>query len=191
MGVQILRITDQVFRQIADGTLALRTVDEALVSGGLDVPFVPTSAGDIATFWEPALSHADWEMQGTQLAAGSDLDTSLIISLFTDRLAAADDDIPDGTNDRRGWWGDTGEAYPIGSRLWLLERAKLTADAPLRAKNYCAEALQWMIDDGVVATIDIQTGIILPSMLAVQIVLYRQDGTRISRNFAWVWRNKT
>ena len=69
----------------------------------------------------------------------------MLISLFTDRLAAADDVIPDNTNDRRGWWGDLGEDFLIGSRLWLLARAKLTSDVPLKCKDYITEALAWML----------------------------------------------
>ena len=42
---------------------------------------------DILTTWEPWLLTGDWALDGPDLAIGSDLETSVIISLFTDRLA--------------------------------------------------------------------------------------------------------
>lgn len=184
MPVLVYRITDAGFARITDAA-ELRVVDVVL---GDAVAIAVTGVGDISTVWQTALGQGDWEMVGVLLRAGDDLDTALLISLFTDREAAADDEIPDGTNDRRGWWGDGGEPYKIGSRLWLLARAKLTMDAALKAKDYIAEALQWMLDDGVVAAINIETAVRLPSMLGAQVQISRQDGTQISYNFAWVWK---
>ena len=55
-----------------------------------------------------------------------DLQTAILISLFTDAQASPDDMIQDGSGDPRGWWGDLGSSKPIGSKLWLLGRAKQT-----------------------------------------------------------------
>jgi phage gp46-like protein len=60
-----------------------------------------------------------------ELANGDDFQTAAIISLFTDRVARADDPYED--NDRRGWWGFN-EQNQLGSRLWLIRREKLTRE---------------------------------------------------------------
>lgn len=186
MTINVYRITASGFRKIQSGAVVPRTFDE-IVIGGVEIPIVPVGSGDISTFWQPNLSRGDWEMNGTQLAAGNDLDTALIISLFTDREANADDVIPDGSTDRRGWWGDMGQKYKIGSRLWLIERAKLTADLGPRAVGYVNEALQWMIDDGVAARVDATYAIQFPSLLGMQVVIYRRAGPIVANNFAWAW----
>jgi phage gp46-like protein len=62
------------------------------------------------------------------------------------------------TRDRRGWWADEFAAVEgdrIGSRLWLLDRSKRTNETVLRAKQYVREALAWMLEDKVVASIDV------------------------------------
>src|SRR5260370_260114 len=105
---------------------------------------------DTTIIWNPALGYGDWDMDGAQLVAGDDLLTAVYISLFTDRVASPDDVIPDGTQDPRGWWGDAGQDVLIGSRLWLLNRAKQTTETLNLAKDYITEALKWLIDDGVV-----------------------------------------
>jgi phage gp46-like protein len=86
----------------------------------------------------------------------------VLVSLLTDRLANADDEIPDGTGDRPGWWADMvlplANAAPagdlIGSRLWLLSRRKVTEPTRIDAIRYCIEALQWLLGDGIAAAAD-------------------------------------
>ena len=99
---------------------------------------------DIALHFDPIAFACDYAVAAGDLAADNGLKTAVLISLFTDRLAAADDEIPDGTEDRRGWWGDMpadGSAPsgappdPIGSRLWLLARAKQSAETLNRAST--------------------------------------------------------
>lgn len=148
---------------------------------------------DIATIWNVQAVQGDWQMSGHDLLSGDDLGTAALISLFTDRVALPDDVIPDGTDDRRGWWGDMGQDYPIGSRLWLLERSKLTPDIAPDAEDYAMEALQWMIDDEVVARIQVAARVVsrVPGALVLGVVLYKTDGTRKAMNFVWVWNGIT
>ncbi len=143
---------------------------------------------DIAVIWNPALGHGDWELIGAQLSGDADLDTAILISLFTDAQANPDDAIPDGSNDPRGWWGDLDEDYAVGSRLWLLSRAKQTGETLALAQDYIAEALQWLIDDGVVAAFDITTEWTAAGLLGARVVAYKQNGTTVALNYNWVWQ---
>ena len=124
---------------------------------------------------------------GGYLASGDDLSTSVLISLFTDRLATPTDSLPDLTNDRRGWWGDLDQDVPIGSRLWLLSRAKLIAATATQAKGYILEALQWLIDDGVAASVTADTTIVNPNQLNAMVGIQQSDGTQRNMAFNWVW----
>ncbi|SIT43657.1 Mu-like prophage FluMu protein gp46 [Paraburkholderia piptadeniae] len=143
---------------------------------------------DITIVWDVDNSRGDWLLVGPALATGNDLDNGILISLFTDRTANTDDAIPDGTNDPRGWWGDIGEDVPIGSRLWLLSRAKQTQETLNNAVDYTREALEWMIDDGVAARIDVLAQWVRSSFLGLQVTLYKQDGTTVaSKSYAWAW----
>lgn len=146
---------------------------------------------DIAISWDAAHARGDWTVTGPDLTTGNDLETAILVSLFTDRMAAPDDVIPDGSGDPRGWWGDQGETHQIGSRLWLLERAKQTTDTLQRAYDYIAEALQWLIDDGVVARFDITVQWVSGGFLGAQVVAYEQSGTTVSSAFKWVWNGTT
>ena len=143
---------------------------------------------DTTTVWDVANARGDWQMSGPLLATGNDLATAILISLFTDRIAEPGDTIPDGSNDPRGWWGDSGNTVLIGSRLWLLQRAKQTQETLQRANDYIVEALQWMIDDGVVAKFDILVEWTQTSELGAQVVAYKQDGSTVATAYTWAWK---
>jgi phage gp46-like protein len=82
------------------------------------------------------------------------LETPVAMSLFTDRRAEPAD-VPN-PEDRRGWWGDTFadvEGDQIGSRLWLLGRAKTSDETLELAKLYAEESLAWLIEDRVATSV--------------------------------------
>lgn len=143
---------------------------------------------DISTFWQPQQVRGDWALAGADLAAGGDLATAVLISLFTDRRADPDDVIPDGTADPRGWWGDAGRDVPIGSKLWLLEREKRTEPVRLRAEDYIAEALQWLVDDGVAAAVEVTAQWALGGRLEAQVTIIEPAGRQQVFNYQWAWK---
>lgn len=118
-------------------------------------------SGDIATGWDPEAAGGDWSMVDGDLAADPGLRTAVILSIMTDATAHSDDELPS-DGDRRGWWGDLALAGEppgdrIGSRLWLLARAKATEETRRRAQLMCREALAWIIEDRIAASIDVLT----------------------------------
>lgn len=119
----------------------------------------------------------DLAIDDNGLMVGESLETAVIISLFSDRLAAADDLLPDGSDDRRGWWGDAFapvDGHLIGSRLWLLGREKQLTRVLKRAEEYAGEALQWLIADGIVTRVAVTASVAPGNLLALQIELDAQ-----------------
>jgi len=152
---------------------------------------------DITTSWDVANSRGTWVISGGALQSGNDLQTAVLISLFTDRLATASDVLPDTTGDRRGWWGDLDQTVPIGSRLWLLSRSKLTQAVATAAKGYMDEALKWMLSDGVAAKVTNTASIASsaingpPNILLLQPVIQQSDGTTFAPTYNWAWNQIT
>ena len=111
------------------------------------------------------------------------------ISLFTWRRANVDDVLDD--DQRCGWWGDSFPSVAddrIGSRLWLLRRVKLTAQTQLDAEFYAREALQWLIDDGHIRAVEIQTERLDDQRLNLRIYLALADGERLDINLNNSWQ---
>ncbi|MDH7971793.1 phage GP46 family protein [Sphingomonas sp. AR_OL41] len=150
---------------------------------------------DIALRFSPASQAADIAVQGGALASDDGLMTAIVISLFTHARARADDVLPQDGADLRGWWGDIGNADAndgIGSRLWLLVREKLLPTTALKARDICREALAWLVDDGVVRSVDVETAILPLSpanptgALAIGVSISRPDGPSRERyDFVW------
>jgi phage gp46-like protein len=143
---------------------------------------------DIALRWGTAA--ADVVVDDNDLLLDDGLDTAVIASLFTDRRAEDSDILPDGHTDRRGWWGDGLPTVPndkFGSRLWLLSREKQVPSVLERAKEYALEALQWLIEDKVAASVDVTTEFTKPGMLGIQIVIQRPQGPPAQFKFFYVW----
>lgn len=147
---------------------------------------------DIKTTWDSGALTGLWGVSAGALAADSDLETAVVLSLFTDRLAAADDHLPDGSTDRRGWWGDTGggdvHGLPnVGSRLWLLSREKVSDETLNRARGYAEEALAWLVEDGVAGSVAVDAEWQPGGGLALDVTIIRLDGLTYSHRFDAAW----
>lgn len=147
---------------------------------------------DLALTWSNELGSGDLSIIDLDLASDRGLMTAVILSLFTDRRAETDDVPPSGdARDRRGWWADQFAAVTgdrIGSRLWLLDRAKNSNETKLRAEEYAREALAWLIEDRVVSRIDVvieATG----AVLVLTVGLLRPGRDAVAFRFAHTWDN--
>ncbi|MCX2957527.1 phage GP46 family protein [Serratia symbiotica] len=99
---------------------------------------------------------------------------AVMISLFTWRRAEPDDD----TDTPFGWWGDTWPTVQndrIGSRLHLLKRSTLTNQTAQKAKEYIAQALTWMTDDGIALRVDVDVVRTVIDKLTATVILTLPD----------------
>jgi phage gp46-like protein len=133
---------------------------------------------DIRTAFISFDQGADYAIAALGLAEDNTLETAVILSLFTDRQANPADVLPDGGTDRRGWWADAFPVVPadqIGSRLWLLSREKQLQPVLLRAREYALEALQWLVDDGIAASVDAVAEIVRQGVLGLTVTITRPN----------------
>jgi phage gp46-like protein len=146
-------------------------------------------ASDIKIQFDELTQEFDFSYNNGDLVREEGLETAVLISLFTDRRANEDDELIN-QGQYRGWWGDLlSEDDQIGSRLWLI-RQKATQQNVNLAKEYIIEALQWMIDDRVVAKIDVETEAQGPAenkRLAARIRIYYNDGNVEAIEFKNLW----
>lgn len=110
---------------------------------------------DIAIEYKSQIKEYDISILNGDLKECDDLDSAVIISLFTWARASAgevDENAP-----RFGWFGDKIDADntdSTGSKLYLLKRKKITNQTIMDAREYIEQALQWMIEDGVATEIN-------------------------------------
>lgn len=144
----------------------------------MDIALVPNQAGETLVF--------DLALSGFDLAADSGLRTAVLLSLLCDRRAEDDDEIPDGTSDRRGWWADAfaeRQGDRFGSRLWLLRRSKQIPETARLAREYAEQALVWMVEDGVATSVAVSAEIVRRGVLGLRVAIMRPDGRRFEDLF--------
>ncbi len=137
-----------------------------------------------------SINQIDLAMDGVDLATDEGLETAIIISLLTDaRVTPAE--LPAEHTDRRGWWGDVVDPQdPIGSKLWTLAREKTTNSVVVRAEQYATEALQWMLDDGVVSDVTVRASYLRRDTLLIEVDLERREGENVNLRFEYNWQQQ-
>lgn len=117
---------------------------------------MPADFLDLAFVFDPATRRCDLALDADGALVLDDTPaTPMLISLGSDRRARPDDPLPDGIGDlnrptsfiaRRGWAGDAvdGQGRLIGSRLWLLDRAKESELTRRLVVEWASEALAWV-----------------------------------------------
>lgn len=147
-----------------------------------------SGGGDIQVS-QDAEYNFDISVNVDDLATDEGLRTAVIISLFTDRRVETDELSPEDKS-RRGWFGDL-YADPvgdlIGSRLWLLKRAKASDETRNLAEDYAQEALQWLIDDGVADSIDVSAAFDKNKALALTCIITKPNGDALPFQFESFW----
>lgn len=145
---------------------------------------------DILLAFDERLLMGDISQIGADLAGDDGLRTAVVISLFTDRRAEADDELPAGETDRRGWWGDLLadiEGDWIGSRRWLYVREKQTAETARKIREADEEALAWLVEDGIAAAVTVETEWLGRGLLGERIVITRPAGDPVEFRFNHLW----
>lgn len=142
-----------------------------------------------------ALVLNDQEKYDIDLDSNGDLlstdgfDSSILLSLGID-ARASQAEVSDPIK-RRGFIGDEfyqNENFQHGSKLWLLDQSRVRNNTRNLAVNYSELALQWMINDEYLTTLN-AIGVISPTEgISVQINGVTLSGETIS--FAYnVWQN--
>lgn len=126
----------------------------------------------------------DLAIENGDLARDEGLRTAVLLSLYLHRRAEVGD-VSEG-EDPRGSWMDQyldNPADRLGSRRWLLARAKESADTLARMRAYDEAALAWMIEDGVARKVEIETEWTRPGLLGERITITLSDGSRWVETF--------
>jgi phage gp46-like protein len=84
-------------------------------------------------------------IENSDLIADNTIATAIVNSLFIDKRY----------NNEQGFWGDVLLGRSIGSLLWTLERATINDTTIALIKQYSIDALQWLLDQKIVSSIDV------------------------------------
>jgi phage gp46-like protein len=153
-------------------------------------------AADLIT--DPSMTE-DWLFVPVDSSGDGELADAVAVALGTDRLADPSDSLPDpDSDDRRGWWGDIDAAllfngWPIGSRLWLLAREKITGSAARQGATagkidaYIREAMKPFIDQKIASRMQITVTRVDVDYFSAQVTLYRGPSVLVDIRYSGLW----
>lgn len=130
---------------------------------------------------------------------GFALQSAVIVALGTDGLAGKNDVLPDpDSKDRGGWWGDLDaeeiwNGWPVGCKLWLLRRAKITGplaaegDTVVRAGDYARVALRPFTEQQIASQIDVAASRTDVGRIDVSVLISRGPEPDIALRYASLW----
>ena len=129
------------------------------------------------------------------------LATAVIIALGTDGLAERTDVLPDpDSTDRGGWWGDLDaeliwNGWPIGSKLWLLRRAKINSASArdgstlMMVENYIRDAMQPFVDRKICTSFAVWTTRVDTQRIDALLRIYRGPLPPVELQYQVLWDN--
>lgn len=129
----------------------------------------------------------DIEVTHNGLSSDEGLVTLVLICLFTDARAEESDILPDGTDDRRGWPGDSFSDFQWGSKLWLLAREKLTESVRLRVENYASLAMQPLLQTGYARSAQVTATVASSERIDFSVVLARPGKSALTVEIKKRW----
>jgi phage gp46-like protein len=140
-----------------------------------------------AIIWNNNTGRGDIDITSAGLRQDEGLETLVLQILFTDARADESDVLPDGTDDRRGWIGDTFADEPWGSKLWLLERSKLTTDVRNRAVTYAQTACDRHLKPDYAKQVVVTGSLPQLQLLQLDIAITRPDGSEMTLTIKQRW----
>lgn len=103
--------------------------------------------------YEDNLDKQSFGLCDISFSQGNSLASAVLMSIFSWRRGAVGEADDEGR--KYGWWADTPQRK-LGSKFWLLRRTSITPSVMQKAKEYCEEALKWLIEDGICRTITVE-----------------------------------
>lgn len=149
---------------------------------------------DIKLIYDDNLMEFDISFEDGDLIRENGIETSAIISIFSDARVSSED-TDESITDFRGWWGDLidPDKSLIGSKIWLMNRAKTTTETLSLAKQYITDSLEWMKKDGVCAKISVDVERQEKTdgdILAFLVKIIKIDGSIVSIKFNDLWESQ-
>ena len=149
--------------------------------------------GDARIVFDNATGYGDLAMDGNGLETGLELETAILISLFTDGQADPGDIVFE--KDPKGWWADTYAALEdpalpliandrIGSKLWQVFSRQRTQETLNWMADQIRISLNWMLVDGAASSIDVTPRFTGSGGVGAEIVV-TSLGVPTVYDFAW------
>lgn len=113
-------------------------------------------------------------------------DSAILMSLLCERRAS-ESEMPEADR-RRGWIGNVGTGFEIGSKLWLFEQSRLTLSVVDSINDATKDCLQWLVDDNYASKILKAEAVIESTKVGINITIQRPE-SKVENRYYSLWDN--
>lgn len=183
---------------IASGeAFGLPTVDNTSTPESALPASPPVAVGDIRLSFLTTDQYVDIIPIDRDVERDGGFETAVIITLVTDKAADVGDTLPEEYSIYKGGcWMDSVPPVPdfkMGSKLWLLKRAKTENEVPAMAKEILLDAFKWMIEDTIIdrMEVEVERKRDLRTTIAFRLIFYKPEDTVVSYRFYYNWEQQS
>jgi phage gp46-like protein len=144
-------------------------------------------SGQDVGFFDVGTNCPDLVIENGDLKPDNGLETASLISLFSDKRVSFDE-LPQGQNERRGWWADLvsePEDDEIGSKLWTIDREKTLESTAIKLESILADAFEWLLEDGLAASVSVDSTVVDREEILGSVQILKPSGENIPLKFIW------
>ncbi len=117
------------------------------------------------------------------------LDTAILMSFLIDKRAESSE--VGEPSARRGWIGNEQNEdteYEVGSKLWLLEQARVTQSTVNKSIDFSDDCVSWFIEDQLLKAIQVTGNVVGQQNITDNVTFVRFDNSSFSKQFD-LWEN--
>ena len=127
----------------------------------------------------------DLVFDGNDLVMGDAVESAIAVSLGSEKRSSDKFSKNLGSH---GWWAEnTFDGSVFGSEIYKVFSHKIESSTMLLLKQYAEDALKWLVDDGVVDSIDVD--VVAESVGAALTVVIVRNGEKSSYRYDFLWSN--
>ncbi len=141
---------------------------------------------DIGITYSNQNQFGDVDIFSNDLVRDEGLETSVLISLFTDRRIVTDAQ-EDQDSYKGGYVFEDVDNIKYGSRLFTLDRSKTDKQTIRLIANYAKEALQWLIDKKIAEEIDTKAIVVNGSRIDLVVSIFKDDEAILDKRYEDLW----
>jgi phage gp46-like protein len=125
------------------------------------------------------------------LAVDRSLESVVALCLFTNAEATTKEITAAGLDEQEGWWAEADSIRDpsrprMGSKLWLLKREKTISATLRRGEGYAYDALRWLIDVKIAASITVRMTVLRPGgVVGLDVTIVRPE--KVLPPFKHLW----
>lgn len=134
---------------------------------------------------------ADISVKDGDAVQDGGLDTSILISLFTDSRVNEEErkKLQNPILYSGGWFGEVFEGMSLGNKAWLLNKSKITQNVLNQFQEQFTNSLKWLVEEGIADSVRVSVSQFTDG-IEINVKVFRAQSTDNEYKYFYNWENQ-